>query len=226
MPATADQRTPAPAKSARANRQNSVRGSHHEKDRTCLARRLRACRRAGSATGEPAKPYEPGLVEFMMTVQSHHAKLWLAGNARNWELADYQVDELKELLEDIAKRIPDLQGRAGRQDDRGDHHAADRRIEAAIKARDGKDSRPHSTSSRRPATPATRRPTGASSSSSGRQRRHSRTSHSRRSENRPHLQASHSASLSAVQWPQSRDRARSTEPEELLCEGCCWRFAR
>lgn len=60
----------------------------------------------GSATSEPAKPYEPGLVEFMMHVQAHHAKLWLAGNARNWDLADYQVDELKELLEDIAKRIP------------------------------------------------------------------------------------------------------------------------
>ena len=60
----------------------------------------------GSATGEPAKPYEPGLVEFMLTVQSHHAKLWLAGNARNWELAEYQADELKELVEDIATRVP------------------------------------------------------------------------------------------------------------------------
>jgi hypothetical protein len=60
----------------------------------------------GNATSEPAKPYEPGLVEFMAHVQSHHAKLWLAGNARNWDLADYQVDELKELLEEIAKRIP------------------------------------------------------------------------------------------------------------------------
>lgn len=59
-----------------------------------------------SSTSEPAKPYAPGLVEFMMHVQSHHTKLWLAGNARNWELADYQVDELKELLEDIAKRVP------------------------------------------------------------------------------------------------------------------------
>jgi hypothetical protein len=60
----------------------------------------------GGAVSEPAKPYEPGLVEFMMHVQTHHAKLWLAGNARNWQLADYQVDELKELLEDIAKRVP------------------------------------------------------------------------------------------------------------------------
>ena len=58
---------------------------------------------ATSATGEPSQPYTPGLVEFMMQVQSHHAKLWLAGNARNWDLADYQVDELKELLEDTEK---------------------------------------------------------------------------------------------------------------------------
>ena len=63
-----------------------------------------------NASSEPAQPYTPGLVEFMMHVQSHHAKLWLAGNARNWDLADYQVDELKELLEDIAKRVPDYKG--------------------------------------------------------------------------------------------------------------------
>lgn len=92
----------------------------------------------GGATSEPAKPYEPGLVEFMAHVQSHHAKLWLAGNARNWELADYQADELKELLEDIAKRIPVYKEipvgkmiEATTMPPIGD-------LEAAIKARDGK----------------------------------------------------------------------------------------
>ncbi len=63
-----------------------------------------------SAGGESTQPYTPGLVEFMITVQSHHSKLWLAANARNWDLADYQADELKELLEDIAKRVPDYKG--------------------------------------------------------------------------------------------------------------------
>jgi hypothetical protein len=72
----------------------------------CLASVAATC----AAPGEPAQPYTPGLVEMMMNVQSHHAKLWLAGNARNWDLADYQVDELKELLEDIAKRVPDYKG--------------------------------------------------------------------------------------------------------------------
>jgi hypothetical protein len=89
-----------------------------------------------TATGESAQPYTPGLVEFMMTVQSHHVKLWLAGNARNWDLADYQVDELKELLENIAKRVPDYKGtpvgqmiEAATMPPIGD-------IEGAIKARD------------------------------------------------------------------------------------------
>jgi hypothetical protein len=64
------------------------------------------CMAMNRAAGEPAEPYAPGLVEFMMTVQTHHAKLWFAGNARNWDLADYQSDELKELIEEIAKRVP------------------------------------------------------------------------------------------------------------------------
>jgi len=58
------------------------------------------------AAGEQVHPYLPGLVEFMITVQSHHLKLWLAGSAQNWDLADYQVDELKELLEEISRRVP------------------------------------------------------------------------------------------------------------------------
>jgi hypothetical protein len=65
----------------------------------------------GTAFGQAAKePYVPGLVEFMLTTQVHHSKLWLAGNARNWELADYQLDELKEGLEDVVKRVPDYKG--------------------------------------------------------------------------------------------------------------------
>jgi hypothetical protein len=93
---------------------------------------------ATSAAGEPAKPYEPGLVEYMMTVQSHHAKLWLAGNARNWELADYQADELKELLEDIAKRIPVYKEVPVGKMIESTTMAPIGDIETAVKARDGK----------------------------------------------------------------------------------------
>jgi hypothetical protein len=52
------------------------------------------------------KPYKPGLVEFMLTIQSHHAKLWHAARARNWPLADYQLDELKEAFEDVQAHVP------------------------------------------------------------------------------------------------------------------------
>jgi len=66
---------------------------------------------AGIAISEPAKEqHGPNLIDFMMTIQNHHAKLWYAGNARNWDLADYQVDELKEALEDAGKLIPDYKG--------------------------------------------------------------------------------------------------------------------
>jgi hypothetical protein len=60
---------------------------------------------------QPAAPaYTPGLIEFMAFVQIRHAKLWLAGNAGNWELADYEIDELKEALENAAKYVPDYKG--------------------------------------------------------------------------------------------------------------------
>ena len=91
---------------------------------------------ANSATGQPAQPYTPGLVEFMMHVQSHHSKLWLAGNARNWDLADYQLDELKELLEDIAKRVPNYRDVPVGQMIESTTMPPIGDVESAIKARD------------------------------------------------------------------------------------------
>jgi len=56
---------------------------------------------------QPAKEaYQPGLGEFMMATQVRHAKLWFAGKARNWALAAYEVDEIKEGLEDATKIHP------------------------------------------------------------------------------------------------------------------------
>jgi len=61
----------------------------------------------GQQPATPAKStFTPGLGEFMTFTQVRHAKLWLAGNAGNWELADYEIDELKEGLEDVAKYVP------------------------------------------------------------------------------------------------------------------------
>jgi len=47
--------------------------------------------------------YMPGFGEFMGSVQVHHAKLWFAGTNNNWELAGFEVHEIKEVLEDLEK---------------------------------------------------------------------------------------------------------------------------
>src|ERR1700745_243754 len=62
------------------------------------------CASAMLADAQPAKePYEPGLGEFMTATQLRHAKLWFAGKNNNWALAGYEIDEIKEGLEDAAK---------------------------------------------------------------------------------------------------------------------------
>ena len=56
------------------------------------------------ADAQPAKePYEPGLGEFMTAIQLRHAKLWFAGKNNNWDLAAYEIDEIKEGLADAAR---------------------------------------------------------------------------------------------------------------------------
>ena len=41
----------------------------------------------------------PALGEYMTTIQLHTAKLWFAGQASNWKLAKYELDELAETME-------------------------------------------------------------------------------------------------------------------------------
>lgn len=45
--------------------------------------------------------YKPGLGEFMSSIQVHHEKLWFAGNAQNWRLADFEIHEIMEAVDDI-----------------------------------------------------------------------------------------------------------------------------
>ena len=45
--------------------------------------------------------YSPGLGEFMVSMQLHHSKLWFAGKNGNWELANFELGEIRETLEDI-----------------------------------------------------------------------------------------------------------------------------
>jgi hypothetical protein len=63
------------------------------------------------AAAQPAKePYRPGLGEFMTATQLRHAKLWFAGKQNNWDLAAYEIDEIKEGLEDAARLFPTFDG--------------------------------------------------------------------------------------------------------------------
>ncbi len=54
--------------------------------------------------------FRPGLHTLMLELQLRHANLWFAGNAANWELADYQIHEMEELLERIAALHPTYNG--------------------------------------------------------------------------------------------------------------------
>lgn len=60
-----------------------------------------------STENNPIDFYKPGLGEFMMGIQMHHAKLWFAGQYQNWDLADFEVHEIRESLDDIRKFCAD-----------------------------------------------------------------------------------------------------------------------
>jgi hypothetical protein len=47
----------------------------------------------------------PGLGEIMTLQQLRHIKLWFAGHAGNWWLADYEIGELNEGFDDVDKLI-------------------------------------------------------------------------------------------------------------------------
>ena len=47
--------------------------------------------------------YKPGFGEFMTNIQIHHAKLWFAGTNKNWRLAQFEIQEIRESMEDIQK---------------------------------------------------------------------------------------------------------------------------
>jgi hypothetical protein len=48
---------------------------------------------------------QPGLGEIMALQQMRHIKLWFAGHAANWPLADYEIGELNEGFEDVTQLL-------------------------------------------------------------------------------------------------------------------------
>lgn len=51
--------------------------------------------------------YKPGLGEFMLSIQIHHAKLWFAVQEKNWPLAEFETGEISETLETIKEYCND-----------------------------------------------------------------------------------------------------------------------
>lgn len=47
----------------------------------------------------------PHLSDIMAQQQMRHIKLWFAGDASNWALADYELDQLKDGFDDVAKLL-------------------------------------------------------------------------------------------------------------------------
>jgi hypothetical protein len=62
---------------------------------------------ASGCNRQPAEPaFTPGLGEIMTLTQMRHSKLWFAGQSQNWPLAEYELDEINEGLEDAARFHP------------------------------------------------------------------------------------------------------------------------
>jgi chaperonin cofactor prefoldin len=64
---------------------------------------LQLQKRIDSLEQKLTNTYKPGFGEFMSGLQMHHAKLWFAGLYQNWKLADFEIHEIGEALDDIQK---------------------------------------------------------------------------------------------------------------------------
>lgn len=58
----------------------------------------------------PAQNYVPGMGEIMGAQQMRHTKLWFAGQAGNWPLANYELGEIREGFEDAVAYHPVFKG--------------------------------------------------------------------------------------------------------------------
>jgi hypothetical protein len=84
---------------------------HNRQDRTSLEYRMKlrgiivallavgalapAAIAESSLQATTSEPYVPRLGDIMNAVQNRHVKLWLAGKAANWDLAAYELRQLK-----------------------------------------------------------------------------------------------------------------------------------
>ncbi len=58
--------------------------------------------------GPTSESYIPRLTEIMNVIQSQHMKLWLAGSARNWDLAAFELTQLTDSQAEAARFYPGI----------------------------------------------------------------------------------------------------------------------
>ena len=51
--------------------------------------------------------YHPELGEQMLSIQIRHARLWFAGEAQNWTLAAFELQEIKEAFDAVVEQNPE-----------------------------------------------------------------------------------------------------------------------
>ena len=60
---------------------------------------------AKASAQQAADSNEPTIAGIMVLQQMRHIKLWFAGRADNWALADYEIDQLKDGFDDVDQRL-------------------------------------------------------------------------------------------------------------------------
>jgi hypothetical protein len=64
---------------------------------------------AEDQSAEKSQPsYTPRLAEIMISTQLRHFKLWYAGRVGNWELAKYELAQIRASLADAPKYYPNV----------------------------------------------------------------------------------------------------------------------
>jgi hypothetical protein len=67
-----------------------------------------AAEKQSDQLGSQQQTYTPSLAVVMGLIQVSHFKLWLAGNLRNWPLAEYQLSQMRATLHDCRVLFPDV----------------------------------------------------------------------------------------------------------------------
>ena len=57
-------------------------------------------------SGQRATSYVPRLADLMVVIQIRHAKLFYAAKAKNWPLADYELEQLAGTLQETGRYYP------------------------------------------------------------------------------------------------------------------------